>query len=286
MREDVASARILPPHNLFGDHGPLCPHCSGLGQVLRLPVGVSPTRYASRCTCGGTGVDEPARMRAQISSLVQTLERHERTIGRQATLLRELRSITKHNGIMSRQSWVELIAFGTIDGTAVANSTTETIIQPNITIPGNYMQDGRKLRLRVSGKYSTLGSGTVSHVFRCRWGGVGGTMLAQTGTITLLVSMTNAYWEFSLELQVRTNGASGSIFGDGMCQVFGGTAPTIGSATGAPALAPMTSGGQTAPAAVTVDLTSDQALAVTIQHGAASASNTAQGLGYTLESMN
>jgi hypothetical protein len=49
----------------------------------------------------------------------------------------------------------------------------------------------------------------------------------------------------------------------------------------------MTVGGQTGPAdSVDVDLTVDWPLAVTIQHGAQSASNTATGMHYLLESMN
>jgi hypothetical protein len=287
MKTATTPPRMIPPHNLFGDHGPLCPHCSGLGAVLRLPSDGRPTRSTSRCTCGGTGVDHDLVMRNQISALVNKMARMEKATMRQARLIRDLRSQTSLTGKMSRQMWEELIAWATADGTAVHTTTSETIIMPNVTIPGNYMQDGRKLRLRVSGKYSTLGSGTVTHVFRVRWGGVGGgTLLAATGTVTLLISMANAFWEFMVELQTRANGATGTILADGVCKVFGGTAPTIGSATGAPAVAPMTAGGQTAPAAVTVDLTADVALAVTIQHGASSASNTATGMQYALESRN
>jgi len=49
----------------------------------------------------------------------------------------------------------------------------------------------------------------------------------------------------------------------------------------------MTVAGQTAPApSAAVDLTVDWALAVSIQHGAANASNTATGLHYNLEALN
>jgi len=68
--------------------------------------------------------------------------------------------------------------------------------------------------------------------------------------------------------------------------MHGATVPTIGSATGAPAIAPMTAGGQTAPAAVTANLIADTALSVTAQMGASSASNIIQGLQYTLEALN
>jgi hypothetical protein len=136
------------------------------------------------------------------------------------------------------------------------------------------------------GKYSTLGSGTVSHVYTLRWGGVAGTILTKTGTITLLISMTNAYFDMDIMIQTRSNGSAGTLLADGIARAFGGTAPTIGSATGAPAIAPMTNGGQTVPATAAVDLTADTALSITITHGANSASNTATGQHYTAESLN
>lgn len=149
------------------------------------------------------------------------------------------------------------------------------------------MQDGRKLRLTANGNYSTLGSGTVTLVFGVRWGGVAGTLITKTAAITQLVSMTNAFWEVELILTVRSNGSAGSIIGDGHAIVFGATAPTVGSATGAPAIAPFTAGGQTAPAAVSsLDLTAPTALSFTVTHGASNASNTITCQDYLLESLN
>jgi hypothetical protein len=188
---------------------------------------------------------------------------------------------------MSRQFWGETIAVSTLDGAAVANTTSETILFPNITIPANYLQDGRAMRLRVFGKHSTLGSGTVTLTFRLRLGGVAGVLLTASAAITQVISLTNAAFDLDIILNVRTNGSSGTIMANGTARVFGATAPTVGSATGAPAIAPMTVGGQTAPAAsAAVDLTADQALSITVQHGAASASNTVTGLNYILESLN
>lgn len=187
---------------------------------------------------------------------------------------------------MSRQYWQELVVWATSDGTAVASSTTETIIFPNVTIPANYMQDGRALRLTVYGKYSENSTGTVTKVFRTRWGGVAGTAITITGTITEAVSASNWVFEFTNILQTRSNGSSGTIMGYGIAHVFNGTAPNTGSATGAPAIAPMTAGGQTAPATATCDLTADTALSVTITHGQNSASTTSTGQIYLIESLN
>jgi hypothetical protein len=187
---------------------------------------------------------------------------------------------------MSRQYWMELIAWATSSGTPVASSTTETILFPNVTIPANYMADGRTIHLVVIGQHSTLGSGTVTLVFKVRWGGVAGTVICQSGTITQVISLAAALFMLEVWITTRSNGSAGTVMGNGIAHVFGATAPTIGSATGAPAVAPMTAAGQITPAVATLDLTADTALAITLTHGANNASNTATGLQETIESWN
>ena len=184
---------------------------------------------------------------------------------------------------MSRQFWGETLAWATADGTAVANSTTETIIFPNVTIPANYLQDGRSLRLTLFGKHSTTATPTLT--FRVRFGGVAGTVLAASGAITC-ATVTNAAFKLDITLTVRSNGSTGTVMANGEATVYGDTAPTVGSATGAPGIGPMTAGGQTAPATATVDLTADAALSITAQWSAASASNTLTGTNYLVESLN
>jgi hypothetical protein len=182
--------------------------------------------------------------------------------------------------------WVEALVWATTDGASINTTAAETIIFPDVTIPANYMADGRTLRMRVKGKHSTLGSGTVTTTFRVRWGGVAGTLLAASGAIVQLISLTNCYFDLEVFLVTRSNGSTGTIMANGTVRMHGATVPTIGSATGAPAIAPMTAGGQTAPAAVTANLIADTALSVTAQMGASSASNIIQGLQYTLEALN
>lgn len=187
---------------------------------------------------------------------------------------------------MSRQFWSEAIAWTKASGASVNTTAAETIIFPNVTLPANYLQDGRALLIRAQGQHSTLGSGTVTLTFRLRWGGVAGTLICATGAITQLVSLTAAYWDIDLYLQTRSDGATGTVMANGVVRVFGATAPTIGSATGAPAVAPMTNGGQTTPAVATLDLTADTALSLTVQMGASSASNVVIGLNYLIVAPN
>ncbi len=187
---------------------------------------------------------------------------------------------------MSRQFWNETLTWATASGTTVTTTTTETILFPNVIIPGNYLQDGRSIRIRAMGEYNTLGSGTVSRILTLRWGGVAGTVIAKTGTVTVLISASHWLWDFDVILTTRSNGSSGTVMANGVARFFSGTAPTVGSATGAPAIAAVTNGGLTTPAVATLDLTADTALSLTVTHGSNSSSDTSIGLNYTIEALN
>ena len=177
---------------------------------------------------------------------------------------------------MSRQHWSEGIFWATADGTAVANTTTETIIFPNTTIPANFFQDGRVVRLRLFGKLSTTGTPTIT--FAVRWGGVAGTLLATTEAITAASGAANTAWSMEILIQTRSNGAAGSLLVMGVATVNLTASTSTAGAFGV--------SGFDAPAPVTVDLTADTALSITADWSAASSSNTLTGLFYTGESLN
>lgn len=177
---------------------------------------------------------------------------------------------------MSRQYWSEGLTWATSDGTAVANTTTETIVFPNVIIPANYMQDGRTLRLRAFGKLST--TGTPTSTFTIRWGGVSGTILAVTEAITNANNAANVIWSLEAFITTRTNGSSGTLFVTGEVMVNTTTTANVSQNFGV--------SGFDAPAAVTVDLTADTALSLTTTWSAASSSNTLTGNQYYIESIN
>lgn len=185
---------------------------------------------------------------------------------------------------MSRQFWSEALAWTTADGTAIANTTTETIIFPNITIPANYMQDGRVLRVHASGRYSVTGTPTLT--FALRWGGVSGTILCQSAAVTAGSGVTAGQWELKFYVQTRSNGATGSLFVQGNGILHEDAAPAAGTVTNYGMVFPMGSAGTATPAAVTVDLTADTALSITADWSAASASNTLTGHIYLVEGLN
>lgn len=185
---------------------------------------------------------------------------------------------------MSRQFWEEALAWSTADGTAIANTTTEAIIFPNVTIPANYMQDGRLLKLTAYGRHSTTGTPTLT--FAIRWGGVSGTVICQSGAMTTGSAVTAAMWQLEALIQTRSNGSSGTVFAVGKVVLGEDAAATVGSATNASAVGLMGSAGVATPAAVTVDLTADTALSITADWSAQSASNTLTGHVYTIEALN
>ena len=185
---------------------------------------------------------------------------------------------------MARQFFEELISWATASGTAVNTSTTETILFPNVTIPANYLQDGRVLRLRLFGGYGTTGTPTLA--FAVRFGGVGGTVVCKGGAITTGSGVgggasATALWSIELIIQVRSNGSSGTLMSNGEVTLY-----TTGTAAGSSY--PLASGstGGTTPAVATVDLTADAALSVTALWGTNNAANNIQGHNYTLEALN
>jgi hypothetical protein len=188
---------------------------------------------------------------------------------------------------MSRQFWSETITWATADGTAVANSTTEAILFPNITVPANFLQDGRVLRLTIYGRWSNVVTAVPTLTLKLRWGGVAGTIIAQTPAITTpAAATTSAPFKIEVTVQVRSNGASGTLFVMGEAVMTPGAAPVFGTVANYGLTALLSSTGTTVPAAVTVDLTADTALAVTAQWSAANAANSATGHIYTLEALN
>lgn len=184
---------------------------------------------------------------------------------------------------MSRQFWSETVSWATASGASVNSANVETILFPNVTIPANFMQDGRALRLRAIGQWTTTAS-TPTLIFGARWGGVAGTLLCKTAAITTVISTTAALWDLDIIIQTRSNGSSGTLMANGVCRAFAGVAGTIASATGEGLVTPMSNGGVITPAVATVDLTADTALSLTVTPSTTAA--TLIGLNYTVEALN
>lgn len=192
---------------------------------------------------------------------------------------------------MSYQSWQELIGANSASGTAIAASTTETIIFPATTLPANWLQNYRAVRIRAFGSYGTTATPTL--IFSVRLGGVAGTVLAKSATVTTTsgvgggASMT-AMWSVDITLQVRANGASGSVMTNGELILYTSTAGTAGTVTNYGMPVPIASGstGGITPVTVTADLTVVADLVLTALWGTNNAANSLQGHNITVEALN
>ena len=192
---------------------------------------------------------------------------------------------------MSRQYFAETVTWATVAGTAVANTTTETILIPNPTIGGNFMQDGRCLRIRGFFAYGTTATPTLT--LALRWGGVAGTVIAKSAANVMTsavgggASMT-ATGNIDIVIQTRSNGSAGTLMTNGIVDIFTSTAGTAGTVTNYGMTMPIVSGstGGTTPVAVTADLTADTALALTATWGTANAANSIQLINYSIEALN
>jgi len=177
---------------------------------------------------------------------------------------------------MSRQTWSEAVAWQTADGTAHANTTDETALAA-LTIPANYLSDGRLLRISAFGKLST--TGTPTYTWALRWGSAAaGTLLATSEALTMGSGVTNVNWHVEMYLQVRSNGATGTALVMGTLQVHTAAGTVLENVLGV--------SGYDAPAVATINMTADTALTLTGDWSAASASNTATAMVYVVESLN
>lgn len=286
MQTSIVRARNLPSHNLYGDHGPRCPKCSGLGRYIGLVPGQL-VQWTTICMCKGTGVDPTFTEEQRWASVIERLDNYELRLAQEIQKRQRLEAtvakLEAKSPKLSKQTWMEMIAWSTADGSSVSTAAVETILMPNITIPAGYMNDSRALRIRVFGKWTTTGS-TPTQVFAMRWGGVAGTLLCKTAAITTVASTTAAGWDLDVIVQSRLNGSSGKLIANGTCRMFAGVATTIASATGNAAVTPMMNGGTLTPAEVTCDLTADTAFSVT-GNGSTTAL-TIVGMQYQIESEN
>ena len=169
----------------------------------------------------------------------------------------------------------------------IANGTTNTsgaeaIIMPDKTIPAFHMTEGRSLRLSCRFKYSNVVTTPGSITFRVRWGGVAGTLLAQTSAIALnTTAKTDLMGFVRADIICRARGASGSLLCMGSVELAEQLAASnnatafMGSAGGA--------SGNT-PAAVTATTVVDTLLSITYQSTVATGSMT--GMIYTVEFLN
>jgi len=111
---------------------------------------------------------------------------------------------------MPLQTWQETLIQAQTDGAALTNSTTETSILPGqakFTLPANFLDYvGKTLRIRASGRISTLVTSPGTMTFKVKFGSIA----VATGPAFALnaVAKTNVTWWLEWALTARTIGAA------------------------------------------------------------------------------
>jgi hypothetical protein len=151
------------------------------------------------------------------------------------------------------------------DGTQISNSTAETIVCPDFSVPAYFWTPGRTIYLCAFGVCSNVVTTPGTLIMRVRLGGVAGTLLLATAAQGLdTTAHTNAMWWLEAWLTCRSAGATGTIMGGGIFGAYNLLAstaanllPAVMGSAGAP--------GTNANAAVTVDTTAAKLLSLTAQ---------------------
>ena len=188
---------------------------------------------------------------------------------------------------MPMNSWTSVIASAQLDGSAVANTTTETSILPThakYMIPANFFTyAGQAIRLRAMGRISTVTTTPGTLTFRVKFGSI---VVAATQALALnTTAKTNVTWILDWDVTCRSvgGGTTATMMHSGQWQSEAVIAAPAAGAGGAsahiiPASAPAVGSGFDSTAASQFDLTA--------QWSVASASNSIQLHTFKLESLN
>lgn len=202
---------------------------------------------------GGLDVDAAiaaGRLPASVGEHLRAARAHPRASGPTAT----------------KQGFYEVLAVDLADGTQIVNSTAEALITNDYTF-GAYdphLYPGAAFKIECQFDVSNVVTTPGTLTFRVRWGGLTGTVLAQSAAIAL---STTARTSFSGSLDIllvwRTIGAAGSAFCQG--KVFLNDVPV--AADSAPqGVYTMGSAGANVPAVVSsLSTAATEALSVTAQ---------------------
>lgn len=170
---------------------------------------------------------------------------------------------------MGAVNYTETLDVLIADGTQVSNTTTETIVCPDFSIPAYFMAPGKTLYVEASGVCSNVVTTPGTLTVRLRWGGVAGTILCATAAQGLdTTAHTNAAWRMEAWITCRSAGATGTFLSYGTFECYNLLAstaanllPALMGSAGAP--------GASANAAVTVDTTAAKLLSLTAQFSVA-----------------
>jgi hypothetical protein len=171
----------------------------------------------------------------------------------------------------SLQSWQEAIYVTIADGTAVT-AAAETILVPDITLPANYMYQGRALHYMLWGRTSSVITTPGTFTMRQRWGGAAGVSMAASGAYAPdpTAASTNIAWYCEYWTVCRSIGTSGTSFTMGRMSLGDYDDATATSLQGNLNMHQFPD----VPATATIDTTIAKALSATIQPSLTTSSTT------------
>lgn len=185
---------------------------------------------------------------------------------------------------MAGSTYNVVLAQSVAASTAIATSTTETILIPDLSLAANYLTQGKRLRLTLMGQLSSLTATTPNITLRIR---IGTTTLSATyatasGALAFTATAaTNATWRGYVDLVCQSIGTGGTGLALGYFMLPNLTAVTTVGGEGYNNFLPVTG-----PAAGTINTTVANLVSISAQWSASSGSNSIQTLMYLWEELN
>jgi hypothetical protein len=188
-----------------------------------------------------------------------------------AVVLHSISGQLNKRGLMGVNEPVQSTLVMNQTGSAYASSVTETALSSAVfAIPANALIAGAVLRITAYGVYGTAAATTPTFQMRCRWGGVAGVLLGDSGADAMGLGVTNLGWNVDFLIRVVSIGATGTFECQGRFDA--NTTATLSNSS-------MMSNA----AVITVDTTAAKDLVLTGQWGTNSASNTLTGRQFLVE---
>lgn len=184
---------------------------------------------------------------------------------------------------MSMQTFNELLKSRIASATAVANTTTETVIVPDYAFPADYFFQGRTLRATLMGQISNVVTAVPTTTFRVRVGAatLSATAVFASGALAAnATANTNLTWRGEFTLVCRSSDTAGTIMVAGQLWLPNLTSGTAVGNVGYPNFIPVS-----APATQPIDTTIVNVMSISAQWSAANAANSIQVVQYHLEAL-
>jgi hypothetical protein len=153
-----------------------------------------------------------------------------------------------------------------VSSTAENAFTTTAATDQTYTLPADFCQPGKVIKIVGEGYYGVVSATTSTVIFRVRLDTASGTLLGASQTATSGSGVTNQGFHYQLQVACKTAGSSGTVDSQGW-----GWVSTTGNTT-------ITQGpmwATTPPADITVNTTATHLIVPTVQFGTSGATNQA-----------